>query len=88
MPQNIIEFKDVAGKIIERITLTNGSDFRCVSLRFTDRTDLHFTLCPRIEIAPELMDWKTGDGKVLKEFPVIYETRDDEDQIEKSSSSG
>ena len=74
MPQNIIEFKDVAGKVIEKITLTNESDFRCVSLRFSDRTALHFTLHPRIEISPELMDWKTGDGKVLKEYPVVYET--------------
>ena len=56
MSHNIIEFKEVAGKIIEKITLTNESDFRCVTVRFADRTALHFTLHPRIEIAPELMN--------------------------------
>ena len=73
MSHNIIEFKEVAGKIIEKITLTNESDFRCVTVRFADRTALHFTLHPRIEIEPELMNWKTGDGKVMKTYAVVYE---------------
>jgi hypothetical protein len=35
--------------------------------RFTSRFG------PRIEIEPELLDWKTGDGEVLKEYAVIHE---------------
>jgi hypothetical protein len=73
VPQNIIEIEGVAGKIVAKITVTNESDFRDVSVRFTDRTGIHFALCPRIEIEPELLDWKTGDGEILKEYPVIFE---------------
>ncbi len=73
MPQNIVKYKEAAGKVVEMITLTNEPDFRAVTVRFTDRTAMHFTLHARIEAHPELMDWKTGDGKILKQYPIVYE---------------
>jgi hypothetical protein len=73
MPQKIIEFKEAAGKVVEKITVTNDTEFRAITVRFVDHTAMHFTLHPRIEFEPELMDWKTGDGKVLKEYPTVYE---------------
>lgn len=73
MPHNIVEIEGAIGKRVEKITVTNESDFRVITIRFADGTAIHFTLHPRIEIEPEFLDWKTGDGKALKEYPVIYE---------------
>ena len=73
MPHDIIELDGVIGKTVEKITVTNESDFRVITVRFADRTAIHFTLHPRIEIEPELVDWTTGDGEGLKEYPIIYE---------------
>jgi serine/threonine protein kinase len=35
-------------------------DCRCVDVRFTDKTALHFTFYPTLSVDPELMDWKNG----------------------------
>ena len=73
MPHNIIEIDGAIGKTVENITVTNESDFRVITVRFADRTAIHFTLHPRIEVEPELVDWTTGDGEALREYPIIYE---------------
>jgi hypothetical protein len=73
MPHNIVEIDGAIGKTVEKITVTNESDFRVITVRFADRTAIHFTLHPRIEVEPELVDWTTGDGEALREYPIIYE---------------
>ena len=52
MPHNIIEFKEAAGKTVAKVTLTNESDFRAITIRFTDKTAMHFTVQPRVEVRP------------------------------------
>jgi hypothetical protein len=73
MAHNIIEIEGAIGKTVERITVTNEWDFRGITVRFADRTAIHFTFVSRIDIQPELLDWKTGDGEVLREYAVIHE---------------
>jgi hypothetical protein len=73
MPHKIVEIKGAVGKTVQNMTVTNESTFRCITIRFSDQTALHFTLYPRIEVEPELLDWKTGDGELLREYDVIYE---------------
>jgi hypothetical protein len=77
MPHNIVEIDGAIGKTVEKITVTNESDFRVITIRFADRTAIHFTLHPRIEVEPEVVDWTTGDGEALKEYPTIYEHNND-----------
>ena len=73
MPQKITEFKELAGKTIARVTVTNESDFRSLDIRCTDGTELSLGLNPQVEIEPELLDWKSGDSKVREKYPVIRE---------------
>ena len=73
MPHKIIEIKGAVGKTVQKITVTNESNYRDITIRFWDQTALHFELYPRIEVEPELLDWKTGDGQLLKEYGTIYE---------------
>jgi hypothetical protein len=73
MPHKIHDYPEVVGKTVEKVTATNESDFRCITVRFTDKTAIHFSLRPRITMEPEHLDWKTGNGKVLKTFPFVHE---------------
>lgn len=73
MPHDIRNLKGIAGKTVEKVTVANESDFRCVSVRFTDKTALHFTLYATLSIDPELVDWKTGDGRRIRQFPRVIE---------------
>lgn len=73
MPHKIIEVEGVAGKTVQRITVTNEFNFRDITVRFSDKTAIHFELHPRIAVEPELVDWTTGDGETLKKYPTIYE---------------
>jgi hypothetical protein len=73
MPQDIVRLKGMAGKTVEEVTVTNESDFRHVSVRFTDHTALHFGFSMALSIDPELVGWRTGDGRRIRKFPVIFE---------------
>ena len=73
MAQDIVKLKGVEGKTVDQVTVTNESDYRCVSVRFTDKTALHLSLHAKLNIDPELVDWKTGDGRSIRKFPVIVE---------------
>jgi len=75
MPQRILEYKEVAGKVVEKVTLTNEEDWHMLTVRFTDKTQLGFQIKMRLEASPELTDWKTGDGKSLKQYPLVRERR-------------
>jgi hypothetical protein len=69
----IRDYPEVVGKIIDRITLTDEEDFRCVSVRFSDRTAIHFELVLSLAVKPEFMNWKTGEGQLIKSYPVVEE---------------
>jgi hypothetical protein len=75
MPQHTIEFKETAGKTIEKITLTNESDYRSLSVCFTDKTALHVSVTPRVEFDAVLENWKTGNLEPIKTYPRISESK-------------
>ena len=75
MPQNTVEFKETAGKTIEKITLTNESAYRSLSVCFTDKTALHVSVTPRLEFDAVLEDWKTGNLEPIKTYPRFYESK-------------
>jgi hypothetical protein len=73
MPHKIHEYTEVIGKTVAKVTVTNESDFRNITVRFTDNTVIHFGIRPFINIEPEYLDWTTGDGKILKSYPFVRE---------------
>lgn len=75
MSQRIIEYTDIAGKVVEKVTFTNEEDWHMITIRFADKTQLAFQIKMRLESEAQLMDWKTGDGKTLKRYPLVRERR-------------
>jgi hypothetical protein len=75
MSPNPIEFKEIAGKTIEKITLTNESDYHSLSVCLSDKTVLHFSVTTRVEFEAALEDWKTGNLEPIKAYRRIGESK-------------
>lgn len=73
MPHTIHEYSELVGKTVAKVTLTNASDFRSITVRFTDNTAMHFGISPFVNIEPEHVDWTTGDAKILRSYPFVHE---------------
>jgi hypothetical protein len=78
MPQRIHEYPEVIGKTVAKVTVTNESDWRNITVKFTDNTAVHFGIRPFIQIEPEHVDWSTGNGKILRSYPSFTRRRGDE----------
>lgn len=67
----LMEFPQVRGRTVERVELNLDSDFRCISIRFQDSTDLTFVIEPALTFRADYSKWKDGEQKVLKRWPPV-----------------
>ena len=59
----------IAGKVVQRIVLTNDPDAHEIDIQFQDRTGFHIQFDLRLDVElVELRDWKDGNGKLIKKF--------------------
>ncbi len=59
----------VAGKVVQRIVLTNDSDAHEIEIQFQDRTGFHIQLDVRMQVElVALRDWKDGNGTLIQRF--------------------
>lgn len=59
----------VAGKIVQRIILTNDAEAHEIDIQFEDRTGFHIQFDLRLDVEfVELRDWKDGNGRLVKKF--------------------
>ena len=61
------------GRIVERIQVCLSSDYHSVSVRFEDKTDFTVEIDTRLVLTALHSDWKTGNMRVLRRWPVIEE---------------
>jgi hypothetical protein len=73
LPRGCVRYSQVKGKILDFVELWVSSDYRCISIRFQDKTDFCVEIDPCIGLAFNAMhsDWKTGDQRVLKRWPSV-----------------
>jgi hypothetical protein len=67
----LVEFPEVRGLTVERVRLSTASEFPCVSIRFTDSTELAVVIDPWLTFQADYSRWKVGNQKVLKRWPVF-----------------
>jgi len=72
--QRVLKFPQAKGKVITEARLSVSPDYYLVEMRFGDKTALHFDLEPCVRVSPELVDWKTGNYKLLKRWRPVYST--------------
>jgi hypothetical protein len=67
----VVQFPEVRGLMVEKVTLSTDSDFPCVSIRFQDNTDLTVIIDPWLTFQADYSRWKDGNQKILKRWPVF-----------------
>jgi len=68
-----VQFTEMKGRTVERIDVCLSSDYHCVSIRFEDKTDFTVEIDTRLVLTALHSDWKTGNMRVLRRWPVIEE---------------
>lgn len=63
--------EEVKGKVVEYVEIYNSSDYHSIDVRFQDKTALHFVIDPGFLLETEYDDWKTGNFRRIKRWPVI-----------------
>jgi hypothetical protein len=67
----LVEFPQARGRTVDKVELSTDSDFSCISIRFTDKTDLTVVIDPWLTFQADYSRWKDGNRKVLKRWPVF-----------------
>jgi len=67
----LVEFPQARGRTVERVELSADSDFPCISIRFTDNTDLTVVIDTALSFQADYSQWKAGNQKILKRWPLF-----------------
>ena len=68
-----VRYKEMKGRTVEQIEVCLSSDYHCILIRFEDKTDFTVEIDTRLVFTALHSDWKTGNMRVLKRWPVIRE---------------
>jgi hypothetical protein len=66
-----LSFPQARGRTVETIELIADGDYHCVAIRFQDRTDLEVIIDSALTFKASLYEWKGGNQRVLKRWPII-----------------
>jgi hypothetical protein len=70
--QRVHKFPTAKGKIIAEVELAISPDYNIIEIVFADKTSLSFNLESRVQIVPELVNWKSGSYRPVKRWrPVL-----------------
>jgi hypothetical protein len=70
--QRVLKFPQVKGKKIERAELSVSSDYFTVGIYFQDKTMLSFDLEPCVRVFSEVINWGTGNYKLLRRWRPVH----------------
>lgn len=63
------EFKEVAGKVVEKVVFVDSAEGELIEMRFEDKTGLQIHLGTKLVIeSVELRDWVQGEGTLVKKL--------------------
>lgn len=70
-PSGSVEFTSARGKTVEQVYMTAYGDLNCVTLCFTDKTELVVDVEPGVAFSADYSDWTTGNQRILKRWPRL-----------------
>lgn len=73
-------FEEVKGKLVDLVEVFTAGEAHSIDVRFQDKTALHFSIEPGFILETEYADWKTGNWRPIKCWPLI---RSETHRIEK-----
>ena len=66
-------FSEMKGRTVEKVELCLSADYRCISIRFLDKTDFTVEIDPYLKFTALHSDWKKGNQRVLRRWATIRE---------------
>jgi hypothetical protein len=63
--------EEVKGKIVDYVEFHTSGESHDIDITFQDKTALHFSIDPGFLLETEYADWKTGNRRLLKRWPVL-----------------
>ena len=63
--------EEVKGKTVDFVEFFTSNGYHVIDIGFEDKTALHLSIEPCFTLEREYADWKTGDSRSLKEWPLI-----------------
>lgn len=66
------EYKGLAGKVVERVLFLERENRgeACVEIQFKDGISLYLDIFPSVTLAPFLVRWKAGNGRIIRRYPA------------------
>jgi hypothetical protein len=64
-------FEEVKGKLVDFVEVFTAGENHAIDVRFQDKTSLHFVIDPGFILETEYADWKTGNWRPIKRWPLI-----------------
>ena len=65
-------FEEVKGKPVDFVEVFTAGEYHSINVRFQDKTTLHFIIDPGFILETEYVDWKTGNWRPIKRWPLIH----------------
>jgi hypothetical protein len=65
-------FNEIKGKIVDFVEVYLSSDYHSINVRFADKTVLTFVVEPGFTLETAHSDWKTGNGRSIKKWPLMH----------------
>jgi hypothetical protein len=65
-------FEEVKGKVVDLVEVFTTGESHSIEVRFQDKTALHFVIDPGFILETEYADWKTGNWRPIKSWPLIH----------------
>jgi hypothetical protein len=65
-------FEEVKGKPVDFVEVFTAGEYHSIDVRFEDKTVLHFIIDPGFTLETEYADWKTGNWRPIKRWPLIH----------------
>ena len=70
--QRVPQFPKAKGKIIAEVEFSLSPDYNVIEIVFQDKTSLTFNLESCLQVAPELVSWKSGSYKPIKRWRSVH----------------
>ena len=65
-------FDEFKSKIVDFVEVFTAGEYHSIDVRFQDKTTLHFVIDPGFTLETEHADWKTGNWRPIKRWPLIH----------------
>ena len=65
-------FAEAQGKPLDYIEFFTAGEYHSIDVRFQDKTTMHFVIEPGFTLETDYSDWKTGNWRPIKRWPLIH----------------